>query len=53
VAVGPLFLPQRVEIAQGDVRITVVYKSYDLKRVLNAAQFESGIPEERLLRVDY
>ena len=53
VAVGSLFLPQRVEIAQGDVRITVVYQSYDLKRVLNAAQFESGIPEERLLRVDY
>ena len=53
VAVGSLFLPQRVKIAQGDVHITVVYQSYDLKRVLNAAQFESGIPEERLLRVDY
>tara|TARA_B100000886_G_scaffold308449_1_gene242081 strand:- start:232 stop:468 length:237 start_codon:yes stop_codon:yes gene_type:complete len=53
VLVGPLFFPQRVEIAQGDVRIMLTYQSYDLKRVLNLVQFESGIPEEQLLRVDY
>ena len=51
--VGPLFFPKRVEIAQGDVRIKLTYQSYDLKRVLNLAQFESGIPEDQLLRVDY
>ena len=49
--VGPLFFPQRVEIAQGDVRIMLTYQSYDLKRVLNLAQFESGIPEDQLLRL--
>ena len=51
--VGPLFFPQRVEIAQGDVRIMLSYLSYDLKRVLNLVQFKSGIPEDQLLRVDY
>ena len=51
--VGSLFLPRRVEIAQGDVRIVLMYQSFDLKRVLNLVQFESGIPEDQLIRVDY
>ena len=51
--VGSFFLPRRVEIEQGDVRIVLTYQSYDLKRVLNLVQFESGIPEDQLLRVDF
>lgn len=51
--VGSVFLPRRVQITQGSVRITFTYQSYDLKRVLQGAQFELGIPEDQLLRIDY
>jgi outer membrane lipoprotein-sorting protein len=49
--VANLLLPQRVEITQGDVAISLDYRNYDIDKELSVDIFSKGVPRQQLRRI--